>query len=190
MAIYECRVKLTGGSGTGPFYNIFHVDGPSPALQSDVDKMVTPFETFYDAIKGHYPTNMVINIFDRVLTVEDPPQIMTPTPTTVTGVGSGGQAPPQIAAVISWVTSLAGAGYRGRTYLGPLAGSMVASNGQLDPSTASAIATAATTLMGDLNAAAGASQYRLGVYSRVHATFTPYLTAIVHPTARTQRRRN
>lgn len=190
MAIYECRVRLTGGAGSGPFYNIFHVDGPDPASAADAADLVTPFKTFYTSIKAYYGNDINIYIFDRVLTVDTPPQIVTPAEEIVEGTDATGHAAPQVAAVVSWATAFAGAAYRGRTYLGPLSDSAVAGNGQIATAVASTMGDAASQLMSDLNAAGGESPYRLGVYSRVHETFTPYSSATVHPVSRTQRRRN
>lgn len=191
MTIVQCRVMETAAVGTPPMYNIFHCNVPDDPTVTEVEKLVTPFVTFYTTVMGSFAEGTVASIFDRVVTVEPTPRIVTPPLQVVTPPTVHDPTAPQLCAVVSWATPLAGPRYRGRTYLGPLSTNALSTNsGQLSTTYASAVAAAAQQLMADI---VGLGEgYNIGVLSRATATptLTYYSGVTVHAQVRTQRRRN
>jgi hypothetical protein len=82
----------------------------------------------------------------------DPPTVLAVPPQTVTGTDFSGYCPPQCAVVVSWKTILASRSGRGRSYMGPIGRAGETTNGTPTPAFATALQTAANTLISDLTA--------------------------------------
>lgn len=192
MTILELRARLEGGSGSGPFYNIFHID----CAAGDEEKVALAagpvFETFYSAFGAYIYTGLVTTLWDRVVSLTDPPVIYNAgTPITINGSGPATQAAPQLAAVVSWATGLAGRSYRGRTYIGPLGSNAVQGDGHLNADFVTALQSAGADLIVDIQSIANTSEPPdLVVWSRTKSVATDILTCRVDNRVDTQRRRN
>ena len=133
--------------------NTFHV-APSDAGWIGTDRTTVAnlfigyLKTFYDAVNaaGVYGGQTIGSTVIEYEYGEDPKYVAC-TPQIATDTGTGALYPPQLAAVVSWRTALAGRSFRGRTYLGVLRSQAFGGN-ILTTTFASAVNTAATTLAG------------------------------------------
>lgn len=178
----------TGGSaGTGPFINVFHVS----VLTADVSTgnlIITRLKKFYDAIAVIYPSGSTRTVGSRIVEVAGAVPALVPSPPVNTVAGTGTAiAPPQICYVTSWRTLVATKHGRGRTYLGPLANSVLQTDGRLFTTLVSTIQTAANTLISDLNTDFVGNG--LVIYNRATKGGIPVASALVSSNPYTQRRR-
>lgn len=105
---------------------------------------------------------------------------------TTTGSTAGAQAPPDLALVVSWRTAQRGQAFRGRTYIGPLEGTVVADTGRPIQTALDALAGAAPLLIGNpLTRVA-----TLCILSRTRGVATPVTGGYVDNAFDTQRRRD
>lgn len=190
MTIVQFRHELTGGGGTSPYYNIFHVRLPDPATDADAEKVTINFETFYTSMAALYPATVGIIPSERVVTVEAVPRILAAPGAAIAGTSAVATAP-QNAAVISWLTPYAGPRYRGRTYLGPLAREVIdGDTGQITGAVQAIMLNAGQTLISDIQG--NGVDFALGVYSKVAGfqALTDVTGCIARFRTATQRRRN
>ena len=157
-------VKDLGGGNLA--VNTWHV-APDTAgwLGADTTAIANTFigylKTFYDAVNaaGVYGGQTIGGVVVEYEYGEDPKYVPA-TPQIATDTGTGALYPPQLAAVVSWRTALAGRSFRGRTYLGVLRSQAFGGN-MLTSTFVSAVNTAATTLAGRVS-----SSFRFCVVSK------------------------
>ncbi len=163
-APYRYRILVTNTSPSpGGAANIFHVSNDVPLSDANVTSILNHLKTFYTAV-GTYVYG-AFSIGPRVL--EYTPSGIAPRIVPVAAVGqtnvSSTPQPPQLAAVMSWRTALAGRSFRGRTFLGPL-NLAALSSGALVGAFYSAANTAAATLITNVKTVTTAG-YGLCVHS-------------------------
>jgi hypothetical protein len=183
--LVEIVCQLNGAMGSGPHYNIFHIDSSSDTAGSS-SAAVAALNTFYTTLKFAYRNLSTMIVGYKVIDRSTVPWSFVPvTPLSVTGTGAGGPFAPQLAAVITWRTPLVGKSYRGRTFLGPFDAS--ASGGALWlASVATAMTTASNALIAASNAAA---TWKLSIYSAKHNTLSHVSSSAASQNMRTMRSR-
>lgn len=189
MSVLEMTTQLNGGgaASTGPFYNVMHVHSSAPD-NTKVTGYNNAIKAFFTACSAAFYTGTTATIGYKVVAVDATPPVAWPsTPTSVTGTGTTGFAPPQLCYVVSWKTLIATRHGRGRIYLGPLAQSVLQSDGRLFTTTAGTIQTAANNLLTAIKAVDPADY--LCVYNRLTRTDIPISSAVVTANPYTQRRR-
>jgi hypothetical protein len=164
--------------------NVFHFEIADVTPVTEAQAAVDALEDFYDAVKSLLVAG-TLTIGSRVVTVDQTPNsVIAATSRTVvtTGTATEGLA---LAAVLSWSTGLIGPRYRGRNYLGPLAGSVITTDGRTLNGTdrTTFISAAATHLITGLTAA------DLVVYSRKFNTAQTINGVGMDTVAGVQRRR-
>lgn len=92
---------------------------------------------------------------------------------SVTCTASPTMAPPLVAAIITWRTSLPGRRYRGRTYFGPLTTSDIQNGKILGGVTVGKWNTFGTNMLNRYGATGTSTDTRFGVWSRVLGNQTP-----------------
>lgn len=164
--------------------NVWHFRLPDVSRVAEADEVVDKLDTFYTALNT-IMTAATWTIGRRVTTVDlNPNQVVGATSETSTSSASGTTSV-AMAAVLHFSGANIGPRYRGRVYLGPMAPSVLNSDGRTIASSArSTITTAATTLMG-----VGALGTQLVVWSRKFNTATTVTTIGVTDVAGVQRRR-
>ena len=156
MAVLEYTVRTDSGvsAGTGPYFNIFHVN-TIDTTSTRVDLIRSKLGTFFTSSQPIYCTDTSQIIPTKVLRVDvDPPQYVASAQQSPTGTGGTSHAPAQICMVVSWRTATATRSGRGRTYLGPLSLGAVETTGALKTTSCATVSTAATTLIAALAAIA------------------------------------
>lgn len=164
--------------------NIYHFEIPDVAPVTEAQEAVDALQDFYEAVKGTL-TAGTLTIGRRVTTVDQNPNaVIAATARTVvcTGTGTEGLA---VSAVLSWSTGLVGPRYRGRNYLGPIAGAVLTTDGRtLDNTLRQAYIDQA-----ELYLITGLTNANLVVYSRKFNTSQPVINANMASVAGIQRRR-
>jgi hypothetical protein len=190
LEVYEVVCRGSGGVGSGPYVNVYHVHTVDTAINTA--SVATAFKNFYTAIATIYPTTITWSVPDKITHLVDPPDILPVSSTAVPGSSGATSDPPQIAMVVTWRTAFAGRSFRGRTYLGPLHSASTA-GGSFGSSMHDPVQTAATALIA---AILGIPGHFMSVLSRFHdkekrPVPIPFAigSATVRTTAYTQRRR-
>jgi hypothetical protein len=190
MAMVQIRNRIVSGQHnklSGPAYNVMHVEVSDPTA-GNVQAAIADISTFYGSFNAYLRSGTVITIGERVLNVSTTPAGVIPvTPATQSGATGTASLPPEVAAVVSWRSGLAGARYRGRTYLGPLAVAALATGGEFVTGFVTALQGAASTLVTAL--AANTPTTPLVVFSRKFNTWVPVTSAFVDDEPDSQRRR-
>ena len=131
-----------------PGANIWHIRTIADPLDagelSQANSLVGYIRTFYSALVGFLPATTTVNL--GTVTEEETQREITPTMATVTGSGTG-SAPQALAVVVTWKTSIAARRGRGRTFLGPLATTLMQSDGTPNDASLVSIRTAAGALV-------------------------------------------
>jgi hypothetical protein len=92
---------------------------------------------------------------------------------SLAGTAGATMAPPLVAAIITWRTSLPGRRYRGRTYFGPLTTSDIQNGKILGGVTVGKWNTFGTNMLNRYGATGTSTDTRVGVWSRVLGNQTP-----------------
>lgn len=135
---------LTGLPGVNTFY------------QSDLPTDLTPFQTFYNAIGGGIPTAVTIPIPNSGVVVEEETGTLTSgwSADAVANAepSGGGDHAGGVGACITWNTLaiVRGRRVKGRSFIVPCVGAVFDTDGTLDESYRSTLATAAATLINEL----------------------------------------
>ncbi len=191
--LFEVVVQLTGGAGSGPFLNVWHIGTTGAGLTSEVVTICTKISDFYNTNKSIFASGISITAPVKVVDYRtDPPILVGVAPVTVASLGSG-QAPPQNSMVMSMASLIAARKGRGRKYFGPLTNNVISgTNGDIQTANVTTMQTAATTLLSAVAAAAGS--WALAIPNRDPDTkelvgWTPVSGLIVRSHVFTQRRR-
>jgi hypothetical protein len=191
MPLIQVRNRITSPNHnklSGPAYNVMHVFAPTGYTIADVQAALADMATFYTALAAYYRSGATITVGERVLDVDQSPDVIVgTTPVNVTNASGPSSLPPEVAAVVSWRTNLTGARYRGRTYIGPLAVAAIATGGEFFSTFVTTLQTAANTLLANLNANTPPTPFQ--IRSRKFGTATSVLAAVVDDEPDTQRRR-
>jgi len=154
MSTWEVTHLITGGgAGTsGPFNNVMHVHSPNDTTAT-ANSVTGAFNTFWSAIKAAFPTSSNVQVASKIVRVDVGPPVFVPnTPTNVAGTATNTYAPGMVCCCVSWRSAVATRGGRGRTFLGPLAATMLPGDGGLNATTCNTIQVAANALLTNLAA--------------------------------------
>ena len=163
MTIFRCPINITFPGAGSPGANIWHfrTTGAIGAVETgQAQNMVNILRTFYQSVNTLMPatTSITLGTVTEVTTARE----ITPTFAAVTGSGTG-SAMQALAVVVTWKTSIAARRGRGRTFLGPLATSVVQSDGTINDSNLTTIRASAAALvsssLADGNGALGVYGY-------------------------------
>lgn len=138
-------MQLAGGTGL-PGVSVFYGDPAVPGLKTDL-------EAFYDAVADFFPSGVSATIPANGDLIEDSTGALAGTwssgsPSTYTGFNVNDYAA-GVGVAVQWNTNGVRnrRRVRGRTFLAPLSGAVLDTNGTLDNSTVTAIQTAADALV-------------------------------------------
>lgn len=151
MAIFRVPARIEYTAPGGPGVNVWHVrtTGTLPSDDtSELHNAIDALKVFYDAIKASYNSATKITLGENI--VKDPlgsPEYETDYSQVVTGTASGNIAPTLLAVVVGWRTVSATRSGRGRTFLGPLAGGAMDTDGTITGANLTTIRTAAAALV-------------------------------------------
>jgi hypothetical protein len=183
--LVEIVCQLNGAVGSGPHYNIFHIDSSSDTAGSST-AAVSAIKDFYTTLKPYYRSVSTMTVGYKVIDRTAVPwSFVAVTPLSVIGTGVGGPIAPQLAGVVTWRTALVGKSYRGRSFLGPFDASASGGNLWLAACGAAMLA-AANALVAASNAAA---TWKLSIYSHKHNTLAHVTSAATSQNMRTMRSR-
>ena len=190
VKVFRTSAELTGHPGlNGRSVNTFHFtcdDTPS-ILQGAIDK----YRDFYTAIAAMYVSAAVITVGSRVISfdpedVSVPGQIYTVIPRAVAGTGGSSAMAAQVAMCVSWHTAFAGKSFRGRSYLGPFATSVLNSaTGLFTSALVTSTTVAANALLTGLQSVSVSPL----LFSRKNAATQVLINATIDNTPDTQRGR-
>lgn len=193
---YTAEITATPATGTGPYANVFHIFTGTPSTTRG-NAHINALKTFFTSCASVlYCTSWSALIGRSVVVIDGNPPVYIPTtPQTVAGINGTAYCPPQTSMVVSWKTGLATRKGRGRSYMGPLSQSVLATGGNFNATHVSTVQTAATALIAAIIAIDPADY--LCVYHRPPgATLpnpatdnTPILSASVANVPHVQRRR-
>jgi hypothetical protein len=120
------------GSATDSI-NVWHFrGGTSASNKQTLDAALARLNDFYAGCKALYPNGVSITTPDYATTVAEDPEYVTVDQDkawAVQGTGGDFQAPEVLQLVATWTTSNASRSGRGRTFVGPLAGNVLDSDG-------------------------------------------------------------
>jgi len=147
LAPYRYRILVANASPSpGGAQNVFNVGNDVLLTDAQVNTILGHIKTWYTAFSTYVYGSFTIG--SRVLEFRPgvvAPRIVLATPAAQSSAISTPQ-PPQLAAVMSWRTALAGKSFRGRTFLGPL-NIAALSSGTLAAAFTGTANTASTTLI-------------------------------------------
>lgn len=188
--IFELTATITGSPGqSGPAINVWHftTDNATATIQLSVDK-IRDFYTSNSALFASAASVVVGSKVVRIAVPADgsPAEFIAVTPRVVVGTGGSQAQAPQVAMVASWRTLFAGPSFRGRTYLGPLSTTVMATGGG---SFSTTVIATATTAANALLTALSTVPAQLVVLSRTRGVYTAISSGAVNAVPDTQRRR-
>ena len=173
MAVYKVPILLNWTSSTGgPGVNVWHArtTGDFTTSSADLQSLLDDLHDFYTAVLagpaaggGGLAGGYTISLGD-VTDQETSEYGGTYSFANITG-GATGSAPPVLAAVVGWRTSLSARRGRGRTFLGPLSPTALESNGTIATSHKAHWETAAQALV---DASSGFANGSWGVWGLVN----------------------
>lgn len=179
MALYRAVVDIEwGGGGSG--VNVWHFRTiSSPGTLADRQGAVDAIRDFYDAVSSIYPTDTTISMPAEVVTeFQSAPAFEPVTPWTITGdSGTATHLPAATQLVVGWRTTAATRSGRGRTFLGPLAGTLNEANGTPTPGLITTVQTAANDLVAESESALGG--WAVGVWSEADGVLRDFTSARV-----------
>jgi hypothetical protein len=161
MAIFRVPVNIAFAGTGSPGANIWHIRTATPALTtelSEANTLIGYIRSFYNTCAGIFPTTTTITL--GTVTEELTSREITPTFTTVTGLGTG-SAMQALAIVVTWRTTIAARRGRGRTFVGPVATSVMQSDGTITDANRTTVQNAANALV---TSSVGWGSGAVGVY--------------------------
>lgn len=157
LAPYRYRIIVANNNPSpGGSINVFNAANDVLLSDTQVNNVLTQLKTFYSALSSYI--GGTYSIGSRILEFRPggvAPRIVLVAPQSQANTVSGPQ-PPQLAAVLSWRTALAGKSFRGRTFLGPL-NSAALSGTSLAGAFTAAANTAAAALIANVRTQTSAS---------------------------------
>lgn len=166
--LIKVTVNWTGFSGAPGFTNLYFRDfSEGPVTQAMVDGSLNRADLFFSSVQTRVPNTVSLQVQNTVQIIEatngELLRFMTgPAKTVRVGSGTGSYSAAS-GAVVNWQTDGVrnGRRIRGRTFLVPVAGSVLSANGTLDDTHRTSLTTAGLTLY-----QASADQGVLGVWAR------------------------
>lgn len=165
MPIIRVPVKIVHTGDGGPGYNVWHVRMVSddPADAGDLGFALDALETFYSDIRSLYPNSTRIQIGEGM--IKDPlgsPEYVADDFRELVGTGGTTSASQLLALVVAWRTTSATRSGRGRTFIGPLGGTITEADGTPNNTQLAGLRTAANALV---SASGGTNFWAFGVLS-------------------------
>lgn len=181
MPTYRATVLLRFAAGGGAGTNTWHFRTDNPiGIENEPSTIMGWVRDFYTACAPFYPSSTVSSwdgSYTEVLT--DAPAYSPPvTGWSVNGTNTDqGYAGAASMAVVTWRTELASRSGRGRTFVGPLAKSVIEGNGSLTTTALATLRAAGAALVGQSNTNDGVGA--LGVFSPTQNVFRDMVGATV-----------
>jgi len=169
MAIIRVPVRIEFANAGGPGFNIHHFSTQPGGQPGDLGEALDALQAFYTAIRGLYTTTTKIVIGEGM--INDPggnPTYVDDDSRTVTGTATRTETPTMIALVVSWRTASATRSGRGRSFLGPVTGAALQTDGTPDSALLNTVRNAAQDFVADSQSANG---WAHGVLSTKQGTF-------------------
>jgi len=188
------EVVFHATQNTIPIVNVYHVRDTTSLTTARLEQIADIFKDWWDTFMAPIlnPSYVLNDITVTALEASTGPQVIRSYTTSNQGTNSGGEAAANAAAVISWRTASIGRSYRGRTYIGALTESTIATAQTIDSSAVTAIADAAQGLLDALEgigvALAVLSRFALLV-KRATGVLTDIISFIVDNKVDSMRRR-
>jgi hypothetical protein len=188
-ATYAVTVSTTNSNASGSAVSIYHFTSTAARDTAVCNTFIGHLKTMYTAFTTLFVSTQTFQIGGIVRTMETPAGFIVPaTPQNASGTGGGNILPPQLAMVVSWRTALAGRGYRGRNYIGPIASGVPAANGQISPAIVTTCQNAVNAFVANVNGMSPTSN--LVVWSPTRSDGELTLSGIVRSKIGTLRSRN
>jgi len=133
VAIFRVPVTIDNSLSGGPFMNIFHVRtiGPGGDDADQLGDALDALEDFYMGLRNVLPNGTVVRFGEGM--IKDPlgdPTYQADDPRAIpTGTQLVGSPATLLAITISWRTASASRSGRGRTFVGPFNGGVIADDG-------------------------------------------------------------
>lgn len=133
MAIFRIPVTLTWPGSGSPGVNVFHLrtteDSGTPGNSLIIDEALDHLETLYTwTVNNLLVQGMRADIGESIVDVATQ-EGRDETVRSITNAGATDKAPPALAVVAGWRTTLAARRGRGRTFFGPLAYNVLQTDG-------------------------------------------------------------
>lgn len=173
MTILRVPVQFTYTSGGPPGTNVWHVRSGGATLSDAADDVATQqavnaIHTFYETLcnldftaRPIFPSGMTFTLGSVVDLASSEEQ--TPDWSPISSTGGENSAPPVLAVVVSWRTSIAARRGRGRTFIGPLGASCMQADGTISELHLGDIRNACTDLVA---ASTGINNWAIGVWGQ------------------------
>jgi len=166
VAVWRLNVYGDFSNGAGRCINTWHVRTGNliPTEQAAINSAASALRSFYGTVANLCPSlpaatwrcDFAVNVQDQT----DLPVSQTSFAPVATA-GGAIWAPPHLAICVSWKTSIRARRGRGRSFLGPLTGGQMQSDGTVLDASLTTLTTAATTLV---NASLTDNDWALGVW--------------------------
>jgi hypothetical protein len=162
VSVFRVPVEIDWNGPGAPGANVWHcrTDVSSGGLQDEqLQGAVDALHSFYSDLLGIFVDGSVFTLGQVVDMQTD--EGHAPDWTTITAGNSAADAPPMLAVCVSWKTTLVARRGSGRTFLGPLASSVVGADGTPDDTVLAGIGTQAQNL---INTSRGDNGYAIGIW--------------------------
>jgi hypothetical protein len=159
MAVFRIPVELSWPGTGAPGVNVFHLrtteDSGTPGNDLIVDEALDHLETFYTWVANNILVQgTTVRMGGDIVDVTTQEGLTAPE-RTVTNLGATDAAPPALALVVGWKTSLVARRGRGRTFLGPLALNVIQTDGTPNNTILANLQTQVNTFVSESMAIAG-----------------------------------
>lgn len=162
---FRLPVRIDWGGPGSPGVNVWHFrcdDAFATGLGSAFAAAVDAVHTFYSDLVGGFATGATVTC-DQAIRQEDQSSLSVDFPKLSAAAGAYDGAPPVLAAVVSWKTSIAARRGRGRTFVGPLQFSAMDHDGTPTANLLTGMTSAAQALV---DASTGANGWAIGIYGQ------------------------
>lgn len=169
MAIVRVPVRIEYVMAGGPGFNIWHVSTAGIVPNTNLSEALDALEAFYTGIKQLYSAGAKIIIGEGM--ISDPggdPTYIDDDSRTVLSSGASSSAPAMVALVAGWRTASATRSGRGRTFLGPVSGGALQTDGTPEPNILATVRGRCSDLVADSQSANG---WAIGVLSTKQGVF-------------------
>ena len=161
MAVLRVPAAIDGVWAGGPGVNVWSIrtTGLFPPFD-ELDAALTALKTFYTSIAGLLRQGVKVHIGQDIVERDTAVDASRPVQ-EIASTGGTSLAPPSLQMCISWKTSLRARRAMGRTFIGPLNGTVIESDGTITSTALTTLTNAVTALKADSDTANG---WALGVW--------------------------
>lgn len=164
MAILRVPIEQQWTGAGSPGVNVWHIRADDTLVQETLDLMLAALHDFYASISSYFGPGWVAS-FEAAVDEESREAYSSTAFPTMSNTG-GNAAPPALAICIGWKTNTVARRGMGRTFLGPLNGTVIELDGTISAGVVTGISTAAQALV---DVSETANNGALGVYGYQNA---------------------